>query len=496
MRRSVVAVIAVVAFVAGMVVGILGYVTVTGGSGEPSQDASERAPRLSLDGFGDGETQTPDNTDGEPETSVLPSQMGLQLMADTGGRRVAQAPDASTTTDALNISRGLYRIVQEESQVRFTLQEDLRGVRTDVVGVTDQVGGDLIVNFLSPVESQVGTLVINARTLVTDNIFRNQAIRGQILRSVDDAYEFIEFTPTGFVGLPDEPVTLGEPVTFQIVGDLAIVETTREVTFDASVTVAEAASRLIGSASTVVLWEDFNLSIPSVPGVANITPEVTLAIDFVAELVDAETLDPAVDAAAAEADEPPPMAIPYERGLFRIVQDQSEVRFILQEDLRGVRTDVIGVTNQVGGDLIVNAVDPSQSQVGTLVINARTLQTDNEFRNRAIRSQILRSADDAYEFIEFVPTELIGLPAEPIGMDETISFEIVGDLTIVETTREVTFAVSAMLTDGGDTLTGNADTVVLWQDFNLSIPEVPSVANITPEVTLAIDFVAELVDSQ
>ena len=522
-RRTVytlLAVVAIAAFAAGAGVGILGYVTVTGGSGEASEDASERAPQLSLDGLGgDGDeesnTETEDENDaegseGEPE-AALPSS-NTQLMRFTGRSYAAQsAPDVlpaqddtdSTESDAtdigLNLSRGLYRINQEASEVRFILQEDLRGVRTDVIGTTDQIGGDVIVNFLTPAESQVGGIVINARTLETDNPFRNQAIRGQILRSAEDAYEFIEFTPTALENLPEDPVTVGDTITFDIIGDLTIVETTREVTFEASVVVSENNEQIDGTASTVVLWEDFNLSIPDVPGVANITPEVTLEIDFVAELVDGEELTEEQLAeleTATSTNAEGSVEVPFDTGLFRINQEASEVRFILQEDLRGVRTDVIGITNQVGGDVIVSLADPAQSQVGTMVINARTLKTDNPFRNQAIRGQILRSAEDAYEFIEFVPTELVDLPADPIALDSEVAFQIVGELTIVETTREVTFEATATVTEDGEALIGTADTVVLWEDFNLSIPDVPGVANITPEVTLEIDFVAELVDSQ
>ncbi len=505
-------IVAAVAFAAGAGAGILGYVTVTGGSGEASEDASERAPRLSLDGndadSSNADTDTDaeeenDDSAGEPE-AALPAR-GVQLVnATSHSYAPAQADDTTSegTDIGLNLSRGLYRINQDASEVRFILQEDLRGVRTDVIGITDQVGGDMIVDFLKPLDSQVGGIVINARTLATDNLFRNQAIRGQILRSADDAYEFIEFTPTELDGLPETPVVEGETVEFQIIGELTIVETTREVTFDATVTVQQAGEQLMGTANTVVLWQDFNLSIPEVPSVANITPEVTLEIDFLAELVEgeeltAEQIAQVQQAAAASADADVTTAeLPYETGLFRINQDASEVRFVLQEDLRGVRTDVIGITDQVGGDIIVNLATPAVSQVGGIVINARTLETDNRFRNQAIRGQILRSADDAYEFIEFTPTELTGLPEAPIALDSEVTFDIIGELTIVETTREVTFAATATITEAGATLVGTAETVVLWQDFNLSIPEVPSVANITPEVTLAIDFVADLLDSQ
>ena len=41
--------------------------------------------------------------------------------------------------------------------------------------------------------------------------------------------------------------------------------------------------RIEGSGSAVVLRSDFGLQIPSVPNVANVSDEVILEIDFVAE---------------------------------------------------------------------------------------------------------------------------------------------------------------------------------------------------------------------
>ena len=251
------------------------------------------------------------------------------------------------------------------------------------------------------------------------------------------------------------------------------------MTFDTVLTVADDLS-LSGVASLTAKWADFGLVIPSVPGVSNITEEVTLAIDFVADLVDSEGGASALD---------------YSQGLFRINAEQSTVTFTLQEDLRGARIDVIGITNEVGGDIIVNITDPSASQIGQIVINSRTLETDNTFRNQAIRSQILKSAQDAYEFITFTPTSISGLDSATVAVGEPVTFQITGDLTIVDTMLSVTFDATATLTSAEE-LTGNATLIAKWADFGLNIPSVPGVSNITEDVTLAINFVADLVESQ
>ncbi len=177
-----------------------------------------------------------------------------------------------------------------------------------------------------------------------------------------------------------------------------------------------------------------------------------------------------------------------DRRLFRISQDESQVRFELDEELMGAPKHVVGTTNQVAGDVIIDFSNPANSEIGMIRINARTLATDNDFRNRALRLTILQSAQDAYEFIEFTPTALEGLPTSG-EVGQAYEFTITGDLKIRDITRPVTFRATVTLTEDGR-LQGTAETTVMRSDFGLQIPQVPNVANVTEEVLLGIDFVA------
>ncbi|MCB8921446.1 MAG: YceI family protein [Ardenticatenaceae bacterium] len=171
---------------------------------------------------------------------------------------------------------------------------------------------------------------------------------------------------------------------------------------------------------------------------------------------------------------------------FQISPADSQVRFELDEDLRGNRFTVVGVTDQIAGELALDFADLSTAQVGVIRINARTLATDNDFRNRAIQNNILETGD--YEFISFAPTAVSGLSGS-VTVGEAVSFSITGDLTIRDITHEVTFEVTA--TAVSDTqITGTATATVLRSDYDLNIPEVPNVANVEEEVDLTIDFVA------
>jgi len=172
-------------------------------------------------------------------------------------------------------------------------------------------------------------------------------------------------------------------------------------------------------------------------------------------------------------------------GVFRIDPSQSEARFTLNELLEGQPTVVIGKTSQVAGEF---RVEPDQSQVemGEILVNARDLATDNNFRNRAIHNRILDS--NTYEFISFAPTETILLPDE-VNFGEGIDFEISGVLTIKGVTQQVIF--TARITPISESqIEGHAETMLAYADYGINIPSVERVAEVDEEVLLEIDFVA------
>lgn len=191
----------------------------------------------------------------------------------------------------------------------------------------------------------------------------------------------------------------------------------------------------------------------------------------------------ASEEAPAETATEAPAAEPQ---IFTISADASQVRFELDEDLRAVRITVVGSTNQIAGQIALNPADLSTAQVGVIQINARTITTDNNFRNRAIQNDILETG--SYELITFTPTAVNGLPAvAEVGQE--LTFTIDGQLTIKETTLPITFNVTASLVSDTQ-ISGTASAVVNRADFGLDIPDVPSVANVEEEVELYIDFVA------
>jgi len=307
------------AFVAGIGAGVLGLLWATGGVSTPSRDTSDVVPTLALD--------APTPTPGElaaistqlAELNAKVDVVSTQVSAGGGQAATDQAatppPDSdesaaegdstegdstegdstegdstegdstegdSTEGDSASVpERALYRITEDESEARFIIDEVLAGEPTRVVGTTPRLAGDVIINFSDPAASQIGQIAINVRTLRTDQEFRDQAIRGQILRSAQDEFEFVTFAPTAFSGLPSTPVGVGETLNFEITGDLTVRGETRTVTFNAEVVVTSE-DRITGFARTNILYPDFGITINAPPTVTDISDEVILEIDFVA----------------------------------------------------------------------------------------------------------------------------------------------------------------------------------------------------------------------
>ena len=253
------------AALAVLVLGAAAYVWFSGGSGEPSTEVT--APPITSSA-----TTSPATT----ATTATPTTTSAPV--DT-----TAAPDTTETTEQEaeeDTSAVLYRIDKAESSVSFEIDEILNGNPFRVVGVTTEVVGEVLIDFDEPAASQLGTIVINVRTLATDSGFRDRAMRGPILGSSRDENEFATFEPSGIEGLPDS-VTMGDEVPLRITGTFSLSGEARPVTFDTAVTVVSD-ERVEVTGTATALRSDFGLTIPDVPSVSDVADEILLVIDLVA----------------------------------------------------------------------------------------------------------------------------------------------------------------------------------------------------------------------
>lgn len=174
--------------------------------------------------------------------------------------------------------------------------------------------------------------------------------------------------------------------------------------------------------------------------------------------------------------------------LFTIDSSSSKATFTIDEVLFGSPNTVVGETDKVAGQVLINTQDPSKSQLGEIKIDVSTLVTDNDLRNRTLQGRILETDTAANQYATFVAKSITGLP-ESIAVGQQVSFKITGDLTIHQVTKTVTFDATVKVVSDKQ-ITGTASTTVKYSDFNISVPDVPSVTGLGDTVKLALDFTA------
>ena len=174
--------------------------------------------------------------------------------------------------------------------------------------------------------------------------------------------------------------------------------------------------------------------------------------------------------------------------VFAIDSSSSKATFTIDEILFGKPNTVVGETNQVAGQIAINTKDPSQSRLGEIKVDVSALTTDNPLRNQTLRGRILETDDPSNQYATFVAQSISGLPSS-VAVGQEVSFKITGALTVHGVTKAATFDATVKVVSEKQ-ITGQAQTTVKYSDFNIAVPDVPSVTGLGDTVKLAIDFTA------
>lgn len=173
--------------------------------------------------------------------------------------------------------------------------------------------------------------------------------------------------------------------------------------------------------------------------------------------------------------------------LIRIVmkEGQSEARFRVREQLAGVSLpgDAVGATKNISGTLVTRADGTISKDQSKFRVDLRTLKSDQDRRDQFLRRNSLES--EKFPFAEFVPIQVKGLTV-PVK-DGDLTFQLIGDLTVRDVTKSVTWDVAGKLT--GNQGTGTAKTSFNFAYFNLTKPSVPLVLSIEDTIKLEVDLI-------
>lgn len=241
---------------------------------------------------------------------------------------------------------------------------------------------------------------------------------------------------------------------------------------------------------------------PATPTAAAAAVEPTQAPTEAAPTATAEptevppTVEPAVE--PTQTNTPPPAepsptatAAASEAAVrtFSLVPESSQASYAVEEEFFNQAVNfftAVGTTQTIEGAFAVNVQD-NQVTLGEnrFVVDLRTLTSDSSRRDNRIREEWLES--NTYPMAEFVATGLEGFP-ETVAEGQDLSFQVVGDMTIREVTRPLTFDTTARL--DGNTITGSATTQLLMRDFGFEPPSILGMLEVTDGVTVTVEFTA------
>lgn len=180
---------------------------------------------------------------------------------------------------------------------------------------------------------------------------------------------------------------------------------------------------------------------------------------------------------------------------FTIVTDESSASYLVDEEffadalekfgIESGEVDVIGTTEDVNGELVLNFGNPDLLESGSFVVNLVSLTTDQNRRDRYIRDNALES--NAFPEATFEATAVSGLP-DTYTEGEEINFDLTGDLTVRDVTTEVTFDVTAVMEDGR--LTGVAELPITMSTFGIDPPDFANTLTVADEFVIQVNFTA------
>jgi polyisoprenoid-binding protein YceI len=162
-----------------------------------------------------------------------------------------------------------------------------------------------------------------------------------------------------------------------------------------------------------------------------------------------------------------------------------EARYRVREQLARIDfpSDAVGKTSKIEGQIVVDAKGAIVREQSKFTLDLTSLVSDSERRDNYVRRNTLQTAQ--YPAIVFTPSEFRNLRF-PLPASGELSFQIVGDLTIRDQTRPVTWEVTAKLAPGA--MTGQATTQFTFADFSLNKPRVASVLSVNDDIRLELDF--------
>ena len=187
---------------------------------------------------------------------------------------VVNAPEL----EAADESQRVFRIDRSRSMARYqAFEEFLDASAGSPIGETSVIAGDILIEPGNPEASRFGPIVVNVESLASDNSMRDSRLRKAYLESA--TYPEVEMRFGRILDLP-EAFEEDEEYTLRLEGDLTVKGITAPTVWD--VTFEFDGARLQGSARTEVLMSTYDAGPISIAGLLKTRDEVALSVDLVA----------------------------------------------------------------------------------------------------------------------------------------------------------------------------------------------------------------------
>lgn len=169
-------------------------------------------------------------------------------------------------------------------------------------------------------------------------------------------------------------------------------------------------------------------------------------------------------------------------GSWMLDADASWLGYRAREEIPRLRDtfDAVGRTDAVVGELTLEGTTLTEAWVEA---DLRELESDSEFRDRAIRPRYLESSTyprARFHIVEPVP--LLG-PPEP---GEPVRVSVPGELTIRETTRPITPWLRARW--DGDAIRVIASITITLEDYGIRAPSIPGFRIVEEDSDIEMDL--------
>lgn len=180
---------------------------------------------------------------------------------------------------------------------------------------------------------------------------------------------------------------------------------------------------------------------------------------------------------------------------FVVVPEESEASYIVDEEFLsqalsklGIEAGdkvIVGTTPGVSGEIQLNleAAEPVES--AQFSVDMTGLKTDQDRRDNWLEDNAIETA--SFPEATFTATSVTGLP-ETITEGEEIGFQLIGDLTVRDETKSVTFEVTAVLQ--GDSLQGTAVLPLKLTDFGIDPPDFANTLKVADEFRIEVTLTA------